>query len=719
MQLINNKTNNLLHPTIKDDVEKKATQTQKICNIVLPILSLYQPAGTIINTGYTVLQLGTAIKEFPEKGFTSLVPVAYLASTTALLIFFPIGGLVIIHGHHLFKKDSVEIGSIFKEAAFLSSKIVPTPETLLLSLLAHAASEFHEAYKLSSKCEDTLDYLEVFSKIFVGSYKLHHSRPVMSRVQRNWFGKEMTQADFDQIMTKVPRKKYQEKVRVTVEPKEGWRGLFTPFRQIYSDVFSMNLAYKPVDFEDMLESGNYSNNLKDLLIKWEYIDQMHIKNINFTSCYFDDVNFENCQLENLKFTKCDLEEFCLLESMAKNLTFNNCNLCKSRFVSSLLTNIKFNDCNILATDFYNSILSGNTFTNSRLLQSDFFGSDLEKSTFTKCDLPETSFFQTNIVSSNMKQCNLTDTLLTTAKDKFTYKNCTENVVTRPVVAAEHDYVWGLDFSDEAEYALQKEGMIILHYDIEQNDVDTLKLKQDVSKHLQTGGKNIPEKILKSSTKNIDRINAHADEILTYVDGLLFPGGEDIQPELYGAENHGDSWCDQDYRHSLLQFALIQKGEKAGKPMLGICRGSQAINVALGGTLHQDVDDQWGFQNLQTTASTPKAVKDIVGSNFQGLSMHHQAWNKMGKGLAVVLKEGDQNIPKAFTNKDGTIIGYQFHPEDYWLIEEIKNDPNFHLYLPELMEWGLYDANAWSDKNLQKNRKLIQLFTDKVSAAAAA
>ena len=114
----------------------------------------------------------------------------------------------------------------------------------------------------------------------------------------------------------------------------------------------------------------------------------------------------------------------------------------------------------------------------------------------------------------------------------------------------------------------------------------------------------------------------------------------------------------------MEFALISLANTLKIPTMGTCRGSQLINVFFGGTLKQHVEDQMGiFQQPEITDSSRKewAIK-FFGDAFFGLSAHHQASDKIGEGLEVVLKVGD--IPKLIMSLDGNFIASQIHPEIY-------------------------------------------------------
>lgn len=154
------------------------------------------------------------------------------------------------------------------------------------------------------------------------------------------------------------------------------------------------------------------------------------------------------------------------------------------------------------------------------------------------------------------------------------------------------------------------------------------------------------------------------------DGLLLCGGGDVDPALYGQENTASE--DIDPRRDEAELALIAAFLAAGKPILGVCRGHQIVNAALGGVLLQDLgDDLRPFHAHTPDAEGDKVhpVRALPGSFFAqtyGLlfpvnSSHHQAVAVPGKGLRPVLwSEG--GVVEGMVHDDFPLLCVQFHPE---------------------------------------------------------
>lgn len=157
-----------------------------------------------------------------------------------------------------------------------------------------------------------------------------------------------------------------------------------------------------------------------------------------------------------------------------------------------------------------------------------------------------------------------------------------------------------------------------------------------------------------------------------VDGFIFPGGADVDPVLYG-ETPIPALGPVNRELDEFQIAVLETAIKHRKPVLGVCRGIQIINVALGGSLFQDISTQLETKQNHMQQSLSYDVDhpvDIVsGTRLHGLlgsrimvnSRHHQAVKTLGKGLIVTAKSPD-GIMEAAEHETLPIDLIQWHPE---------------------------------------------------------
>lgn len=146
------------------------------------------------------------------------------------------------------------------------------------------------------------------------------------------------------------------------------------------------------------------------------------------------------------------------------------------------------------------------------------------------------------------------------------------------------------------------------------------------------------------------------------DGLLLAGGPDLDPALYGEQPHPKTSVDPD--RDAAELALIRAFIDAKKPIFGICRGIQLINVVFGGSLIQDIPEEFGVNHMMVTHH----VRQLEGSPFGFLgsdltvnSTHHQAVRKLGEGL-VCDAVNNEDICEALHHMSLPIWGVQWHPE---------------------------------------------------------
>ena len=144
--------------------------------------------------------------------------------------------------------------------------------------------------------------------------------------------------------------------------------------------------------------------------------------------------------------------------------------------------------------------------------------------------------------------------------------------------------------------------------------------------------------------------------------LLLPGGGDMEPWRYGQANT----CSQDLEpeRDTAELLLLERFSALRKPVLGICRGLQTINVFFGGTLVQDLPGHStvdGIDRLHSVRSAPSVLRDLYGEQYVVNSAHHQAADCLGSGLRAVQWAPDGTV-EALCHQSLPVWGVQWHPE---------------------------------------------------------
>jgi len=198
-------------------------------------------------------------------------------------------------------------------------------------------------------------------------------------------------------------------------------------------------------------------------------------------------------------------------------------------------------------------------------------------------------------------------------------------------------------------------------------------------------------------------NEEIDDVLDRVDGLLFTGGGDVSPAAYGAEPE-ETVRGVNTERDTFEFALVRKAHERKMPVMGICRGMQVINVALGGTLIQDLPSHTGVHDhdvagegvyephLQAKVDEDTRLSNVVGPGLHSInSIHHQAVDELGEGLSVVASAIDGTI-EAIDHEDlgWPFIAVQWHPEFLGM----RNDGTSHeLFASLVANAAKYRADA--------------------------
>lgn len=164
----------------------------------------------------------------------------------------------------------------------------------------------------------------------------------------------------------------------------------------------------------------------------------------------------------------------------------------------------------------------------------------------------------------------------------------------------------------------------------------------------------------------------ADRVLDRLDGLVVTGGPDVDPARYGQKMHPQT-NEPARERDEWEFALLAGALARGIPVLGVCRGAQVLNTALGGTLHQHLPDVighthhqkgdaiFGTSDVRTVSGT--RLSSLIGESSDAQCYHHQAIDRLGEGLVVSARDTDGVIEAVEVPGEAFVLGVQWHPEE--------------------------------------------------------
>jgi putative glutamine amidotransferase len=176
-------------------------------------------------------------------------------------------------------------------------------------------------------------------------------------------------------------------------------------------------------------------------------------------------------------------------------------------------------------------------------------------------------------------------------------------------------------------------------------------------------------------------------LYTRLDGVLLPGGGDIDPVEFGEAPHPKLGDDVDPLRDATELALARQAIGDDRPLLAVCRGVQVLNVALGGTLYQDLPSQYPGA-LKHSYRLREATRDylahavqieedshlarVLGTSIvQVNSRHHQAIRDLAPGLQIVARSQDGVIEGVEHPARRFVLGVQWHPENLQALPEMK------------------------------------------------
>jgi putative glutamine amidotransferase len=156
-------------------------------------------------------------------------------------------------------------------------------------------------------------------------------------------------------------------------------------------------------------------------------------------------------------------------------------------------------------------------------------------------------------------------------------------------------------------------------------------------------------------------------LITRLDGICLSGGPDLDPEAYGARERHAELGPTEPSLDAFELALARAALERELPVLGICRGAQALNVACGGTLHQHLpghrQSEPGCRATHVVEVLPRTrLAALIGAGEHAVnSFHHQAVDRIGRGLRVAARAADGTV-EAIEAARGFTVGVQWHAE---------------------------------------------------------
>ena len=200
------------------------------------------------------------------------------------------------------------------------------------------------------------------------------------------------------------------------------------------------------------------------------------------------------------------------------------------------------------------------------------------------------------------------------------------------------------------------------------------------------------------------LDERLEQLLAHVDGLVFHGGGDIDPCRYGAKPSSPKLYGIVPEHDEVELAVMRSAIKQDLAVLGLCRGMQILNVALGGTLVQDIGTEahWMVNHgvtLDVGSRLAAAFANIELAHCH--SVHHQSLDTIAAGLCVVGRSADGMVEAVELETARWVVATQWHPEDNAL-----DDPEQQRVFDELVRQATRTSHSYKPLDQAPVRKSL-------------
>lgn len=728
--------NNIYTNYQQDDLKTSAGRTLELAKVVTCVyLSVYQPVIGIVASSFEqiVIDLNKTYTHIEKKEWQQACGTLYAVSVQILYL-----ASVVVGGPQLKMLSLLSQATLELYCSYKKLHRGQKPEAfanLLLALIRLSQAPaygraIHRAYFGKEVTQEVLQevMVDIQKEVMKDPKKVMDLDRVL---EKRGYSNKLKNVSFSKAIQDV-------KLRMENETLEEVWGLSekTPPAEIeqipqtqseqVQDVFSSFITALQTFVKSMQTMNDQLVKLKELIILFLKLDidwkKFFLKGLGpklleegflFRNMELEDCDFSNLGASYIRFKKvsvknCNFFNFQCGPALFNKVVAQNCNFSRINLFHADVKNTRFINCNFTDTSLAEAMMTKVSFINSNLTRTALNASWLSDVLFDGCKLLETCFLDAIVHRSSIHHSDLTDCLFVGNENNFSKMGNTPHVFTRPVIGFLWDFQGVGIFTDAAECALRLNNAIILKFDSWMMGISNQKINKEVIQSLgnltingtPSDVMSLPDALLQQATpeSSIGMMRERAHLISRYIDGLFFPGlGDDIKPEFYGQMTGSGAWPETHYRRSICAFSMIEGAQKQNLPIHGVCHGAQLTNVYFGGTLRQCVKNHAGvFHELNLKGTNEKAdavVASIIEGPIMGLSMHHQANDKIGKGLHVVLEAS--GVPKVIVSEDGRIVLTQTHPELGHVngIDRLRQHPNF----PKAHEHGMKFFKAFVGK----------------------
>lgn len=729
--------------SIVNELKFLSSNYNRVASIAIPFISLHKKGAIASFAVMSSVQIYTnaneLVRDLINKDVSSATEKVYrltlIVSSVAFAILLPNVQLFLSAAYssfhlinklnHQIKNNELQKGlftliELINEITHVASVYYGGLGILATSLLVKTIVEFSTAYVNYYENGKTV---EAVANCLMGLVRGYQGVAYAKSLYRNYYGQQLTDEILKEILDihekKIDQTQSKKNTLIIEDCTPSFKKIALAIKKIIS---TKEEKIEQLDLDHFLEERGISSHIKGLNLKKVSFLGWNFKHIKFSECNFWKCKFNQTTFEQTEITNSFLTKTVFIDSTIRNCIFSSCDFFDSSMIKSTITQTKF-----IASFLDNTCWNHST---------------LKDVCFEKSSLSYAHFFDAKAIQCRLKEMiDLTNCFLFEAESGFEIVGI-KPTHDLPVVAMEWNFEYNGMMAPLIYEALNDSNVFSMRVDFSQLGVDVDQLQKEVSEAINSINEDVlslPQEILIRSDENseITKIQQMAAKIIRYSNGLSLPGGSDIEPEFYRKIRESRTYPEENYLRSICEFSLIDQAIKQRKPIMGTCRGSQIINVFLGGTLKQHIPGHYNvLQDIKAVEGSKWAdqFKERLGEEFVGLAMHHQAADKMGEDLEVLYE--CEGIPKLYTSKDGLILGSQIHPEAYLYF---KDESKIQAYLDEIKEFwmnlnkkhenGLIDKDKFNKlkdlifieleqtlklkKTFQTNKEIYSIFIERI------
>ncbi len=363
-----------MSPLVENTTPVTNSLAERVLNSSLPIMQMFaatRPLATFIGGSYSIIPFGKqSYANYLAKDKMAItknvLQVALITGSIAGSILFPIPTAIASYTYqfgidiasiiqHVKKQDyqaaAADLFKIVNQALYVGGAILGGPELLFLALVLQAGKELYQANDEFAKGK----YIETGAKVLAAVLRLYASHPHLVAMNRDWFGKNLTQEELKSVLGKA--------VEIAAQSPD-----------------------QLVDFDKILAERGYSSHLKNLTFS-NLIQQISFRNLKFQKCNFEKTTIQNSEFLNSKFNFVKI-----IDSIFTGVKFHNC-----QSNALLVDHSKFS-----FFEFRNSIFDNSTYSFSNLSKGVFFDSKMNNQAIYNSDLDAVAFMNHILTNSNVR-----------------------------------------------------------------------------------------------------------------------------------------------------------------------------------------------------------------------------------------------------------------------------------------------------------------------------